>query len=620
MNNRYLRLSSTYRNRSAGQNVDRYGKFFIELIAALTGAYDSVGGNGWRLHGCGDGNSAVSTTIDVSVFTNATPYCANGQNWGVFNQNNTISRPGAWYRLREFAAGSATGREIQIQRSTRTNVGDERLNMAGMTVSGYTGTPTANTPYTTATNNQFFFGATAWSGTGVSWAGSISADTQIAGAGTTVWQIWEPASVSPGNVSEFYFAFYESPTQDRGFVGGVLSCQDRPSADSHPFIAGMCNWSNWAGSDNQQFEAGYYLQAPGFVFAWDGSAWRPAGAWSFVTQGSTDVKPPGSGTGFGQTDADGKFQLLPAFISSTTVANSNVTKLKGILNSSVTVMQNSSAAHRFPLVVTDDAGDVWIVLGSLALPWVAGVTPTWGGAMTPVSNFRRWAAPAPAADTGVPVFGALSPAPGAIAYNQTITTSVTDSSGISGVVARVAFADATEAVFNLNPNTATPQYDGASGLAAITNGYNVTVIRDVGWKAGFTLTVEAFDSAGNKASRSGAYTITGSNPAAPDTTAPVIRLISPASLDGIARDKEIEIEIDDGAGTIELLVIFAVYPSILLAEVVFDGGDPSLETAYTITPSVVGGKQRYRVVRAGGWPEAGYLRARAIDTVGNQSS
>lgn len=103
-----------------------------------------------------------------------------------------------------------------------------------------------------------------------------------------------------------------------------------------------------------------------------------------------------------------------------------------------------------------------------------------------------------------------------------------------------------------------------------------------------------------------------------DSTPPTTTLISPVSLTEISRTDPIVLELDDDTG-IELFVIFCVYPTLGMVEVVIDGGDLDLETSYTITPSTVLGKQRYSVLRTGGWPAPGYLRSRLIDARGNQS-
>lgn len=101
-----------------------------------------------------------------------------------------------------------------------------------------------------------------------------------------------------------------------------------------------------------------------------------------------------------------------------------------------------------------------------------------------------------------------------------------------------------------------------------------------------------------------------------DVSAPTVALVAPSSLNGIGRSTPIKIELDDDRG-IEYFVLLAIYPSLGRADLVYDGADPDLETGYTITPSVVSGRQRYEVLCRGGWPASGFLRVRAIDAGGN---
>lgn len=102
----------------------------------------------------------------------------------------------------------------------------------------------------------------------------------------------------------------------------------------------------------------------------------------------------------------------------------------------------------------------------------------------------------------------------------------------------------------------------------------------------------------------------------PDVTAPTTTLITPVSLEGIARTQAITIELDDDRG-IEYYVIMAVYPTLRRADVIIDGADLSLDVRYTVTPTTVDDKQRWTVVHEGGWPAPGFIRSRPVDGGGN---
>jgi hypothetical protein len=118
----------------------------------------------------------------------------------------------------------------------------------------------------------------------------------------------------------------------------------------------------------------------------------------------------------------------------------------------------------------------------------------------------------------------------------------------------------------------------------------------------------------------GAATWVPDPPAPVDETPPTVALVSPVSLDDIARDTPIVLELDDDTD-LSYYTIFAVYPdSGIVPQLVVDGGDLDLETGYTVETEVVGGKLQVSVLPVSGeWPAPGFLRARPIDGAGNYS-
>jgi hypothetical protein len=101
---------------------------------------------------------------------------------------------------------------------------------------------------------------------------------------------------------------------------------------------------------------------------------------------------------------------------------------------------------------------------------------------------------------------------------------------------------------------------------------------------------------------------------APDVTPPTITLVSPA--DGtVSKNEAIVFELGDDVA-LSYFVVLVVYADDV--EVAYDGADPSAVTRYTVTfLGTFSGKQRYSVIRRGGWRASPTLRARALDTSGN---
>jgi hypothetical protein len=109
------------------------------------------------------------------------------------------------------------------------------------------------------------------------------------------------------------------------------------------------------------------------------------------------------------------------------------------------------------------------------------------------------APPAVPADASAPEVS-VSPAPGNLLPNQSITVEVTDDSGSLALVllvAQFAFSQAPEVVHDGSGFTA--PYAGHSMREAITSGWRYTLLRNSGWPGTFTLTPYALDAAGNQA-------------------------------------------------------------------------------------------------------------------------
>lgn len=105
----------------------------------------------------------------------------------------------------------------------------------------------------------------------------------------------------------------------------------------------------------------------------------------------------------------------------------------------------------------------------------------------------------------------------------------------------------------------------------------------------------------------------------PDTTAPEISNVVPATGTPLAAEDPIQFDATDPSGNLEDVTIVADYPSAGLTEVVFFDGDFGRSYQGTRTP-IAGGYRFSGVVRRGGWPGPPEIYADAFDAAGNRSA
>ena len=323
-----------------------------------------------------------------------------------------------------------------------------------------------------------------------------------------------------------------------------------------------------------------------------------------------NVTEPDTTTMSDVRDAD---NVVPIFRAQCYLDDTTPT-FKGVAETLRVVLPPSSSycfPHTAFSAVAHATEDPLVLLGHLATIGDVGYSPTSQFAVVDRTDMRTLFPDAPDSDTTAPDISAFSPAAGDIAYDQTISATATDNVGIASVAIYATYADRTEQL-----------YEGTgSDFGGSATSRPLTALHTGGWVGPFTLTMVVTDTAGNRTSASAAYTISGTNPAAADTTAPTVELVSP--LNGIVgKYTPMVIDIDDDRG-IRLFLLYARYEvpgqATSYGELVYDGEAPDDETLYTVTgPTTVGGKQRYAIVRRAGWPGIPVkLRARLVDTSGN---
>lgn len=624
-NNRNLRIDPVYRNLSYAQGTDKFGAFLMALDKALVAAYDVTSGTGWRREGAGDGLSSFTTTLDANLWTanGGKGYYDGGSaasSWAtnVRGVANSCTNTLAWARYSEWHNGSRTGRQFQWQRTASTTVNNDPGLNAAFATGGFSGTPSATSPYTTSTTHQWWYGASAWNVNGPSWCSSVvSTNSSVGGAGNMGFQIWTSAKPF-GNMSQFAVMGYGS-NNDLGFFGGYFALRESAAGDSQPFICGVNTHAAVAGGDPlyTTTASGFLSSAGTVIHGQDGSgAWWPAVGLRFVGGVGTTF-PPGSAT-LGRPNISGAYTILPCFVELDN-ALGTASLPKGTLVD-VVLPVPAETGHIFAYRITDDIGDVWLGLGGLALPWEVGLSVSnWSGNQATVTS-QRYGRPA-TIDSTEPTIGAASPAAGAITYDQAITVPIADSgSGIASVVISADYdtPDRHELIATGAPLSPTVDGDYTVTPSGTTASASLVVSRTGGWLGPFTLRVRATDASGNVSSvYTQSYTIsTSPNPAAPDTTAPVIGTFSPAA-GAIAYNQAISIPLSDDKSSFKYTVVISQAETGVADEYAWNG--------YTMSADYAAGSSfpssgTAVVLRDGGWPGSFTVRVTAYDAAGNWRS
>lgn len=595
-----MAVNSTYTGQS-GAAIDVFGKAFILLRNAL------IASGLYRQQGAGDGLSAVTTgTTDIFTANAGLGYKTSGA-WSTAVANS-FSNALAWYRMQAIdGSGNPTGFEFQVQRGNATTAGSDRFNVIGFAPAGFTGTPTATSPYTTGTQ-QFLFGTTSWNSAGVN---MLSSGTPyLGGSGTHLIDIWFPNAGSTGDKAPPFAVRIENATAANGgmvfFVEKLVNCA---SAEAHPYVVAAGTATSMTGD---------LTIAGGGVAATFGEnaqgmyTLTPAGAINLCcfarihTPDSTaGVERPNGATAIG-AEAGGKYPIerLKVWVDTANV------QLKG---------QCESLRHLFPpstgylqrttfYAATPDPVELpRFSMGQILFPWAVGLV-----AGTNRTDIRDMFAGA-VADTTAPVISAFTPAAGAISATQAITVSATDSATLARVIVSVDYSspDRHELAFNGLASAAgyDGDYDAASTVTPIAGGHTYSIVPDAGWRGAFTLRVTAIDAGGNQTVSTQAYTMSASSQ-------PATSNVSPTASSAIAATQALGFRVSDPTG----LLMSLVYVQFASGqrELVWDGATFAAAYSTSTRTQIVAGKTYdYNIVRVPGWPSAPTIVVKMIDTDGN---
>lgn len=376
-----IALDPTYYNRTAvGTTTDKVGKCLIDLKNALQAAFVASGSlTGWRRTGQGDGRSAHSTVLDADIFTGngGKGYNDVGATWNT-SSANTITNPRAWIQWTLYVDGVATSRMFQIQRSISASSGEEYVMLAGIAELGLTGVSSSTVCPATGTVQYWggglnvFNSFAAWS-----WASTVSPAPSLGSTATWAWQVWTDDGTLGGFLGDFFCCFYNSDIGDRAVGFGYLSLTDTSVGDTAPYLQVGGTWSQTLGGDAAYDTANPFVVNSGAAGNW---AIGPAGA-SFVARpvlyadSEGNVRPPGLAAQ-ASADSAGNYRLVPYLCQLDGAPAAPRSMFKGRVRGARLVWAGL-AAHVYPHVATDTTGKVWVILGSVALPWRAALSPTW---------------------------------------------------------------------------------------------------------------------------------------------------------------------------------------------------------------------------------------------------
>lgn len=593
---------------TGGQGVDRQGGAIVSLIKACEISY-LIHSTGWRVIDSGDGLSAVSTTIGTHVFTaGGTGYLTTGpggaSDWSLHRLvANSITNTNAWVCLGEFVNGVATGAQITISRSSQTTAGGERGLNVMVTPTPCTGTPTATSPRTTGGTQRYVLGSVGGAGAQNVWNYLLSANV------TVCWQTWVGQKAVNGRVG-LGIAVWGSSNASYGGSIWYLPLSEAGAGDPYPFVVVAGPWADTLGGTTTYTTAPTWASATGTAgHALDASGvWRAACGANTVDASSSTR--PGTPAQVIRPDYAGKYWLVPLWVTLDNVSAS-APEPKGKICDAFKTAWVADAAHKFPATLHSSVLDVVeparILMGQFAVPGEVGASPPW----TSSTNLTTFASLANDAnpDTVPPVMGTFTPTPGAVPYDQVLTFPVpTDLVQAGRYVVTVQYAAHPDEVA-WDGAAASSDYSSSSFPSSGT----VSLSRDAGWPANYTVKVQAVDAAGNWATPlTGAYTIsTTPNPAAPDSTAPTVGPFSPVSGSSIAYDDPVEFDVSDDRA-LGFYVVTVALEDGLPAEVVWDGEE--LSEAYSGSSCPDSGT--VIIIRDDGWPSDFELRVTAVDESG----
>jgi hypothetical protein len=221
------------------------------------------------------------------------------------------------------------------------------------------------------------------------------------------------------------------------------------------------------------------------------------------------------------------------------------------------------------------------------------------------------------ADIIPPVVDNFVPAPfSSIGGDAAVTFDVTDNSAVMPlIVVYVEYVDLNRSEVAYDGVAFPLPYNNNSTITPIVDGSQFLIRRNGGWVGDFRIRVSVTDRGGNLVVTSGVeydIPIAGGSP--------VISNFIPAVGAEITTNTSIQFDVTDDQGSFRKIFIVADFPSISSTEVVHDGNSFKGFYVGTSTRISIPGGFRFKVLRAGGWPDSPTITTSAIDVEGNEGS
>jgi hypothetical protein len=480
-----LHIRDTHANIQLPQGTDRVGKLLLAGLDRWTMDY-LVGGNGWRIHGWGDGGSAFSNTLDNYGFTgnSGKGYLDTSTAWASSAVANTITRPRAWFRIAEYVGGVATGRQVIFQRSSTTSDNGENNLICAMSLTGFTGSGLADSPPSGGTFVYLTGVSATFNGVGFQIGGS---NVNInASADLLVGQVL--SSTEPVNgVMPIGLLCHNKTSSAVRWSFTIEAVQQAAAADAHPLVAWCYTWSSIIGGPAINSSATMFNATTSNVYTPVNGTWENFQIARFSTPDNV-VHPVGGASATHIANDDGKLPALPAYVCPDVV---NVTHFKGRLDS-IRVHLPTSTSHLPPATyhcatphATEDprasAGHItYVAYDGFAYDWTGAADRT--DLVTLDPNVVE-AVP----DTTAPEIANISPAPGsAIEDDEVIEFDVTDAGDIAYLAIYARYLDKRDYDVVYAHSEFAPKYAGST-VEEIEGGYHFAITRAValvgGWAA-----------------------------------------------------------------------------------------------------------------------------------------
>jgi hypothetical protein len=371
-----LAIRSTHANIQLPPGTDRVGKLLLAGVERWELDYQ-VDGNGWRIHGWGDGGAASSMVLGNNGFTGngGKGYLDTATTWALSATANTITRPRAWFRIAEFVGGVATGRQVVFQRSSTTTDNGENPVLCAASVTGFTGSGNATSPPTGGTYVYLTGSGSTFNGVGFLLGGS---NVNINDAVTLVGQVLSSTEPVSG-VMPIGLLCHDKTNSAVRWCFTIEALLQHAAADAHPLVAWCYTWSSIIGGPAISSSATMFNATTSNVYTPVAGVWENFQVARFNTPDNVS-HPIGGASATHIANDDGKYPALPAYVCPDVV---NVTHFKGRMDS-IRVHLPASASHLPPATyhcATPVTGeDPRLSAGHITYVAYDGFVPDWTGA------------------------------------------------------------------------------------------------------------------------------------------------------------------------------------------------------------------------------------------------